>query len=145
MLTRERMDRMIDARDEGEALKILSECGYGGSEGLPAGQSMDEMMAQARSQVFGEIRGAVPDPRVADVFQMKYDYHNAKTLVKGEALGVEADRLLLGGGRYGPKELSEGFEKDSLSWGQPRFLRAVQEARRSCGRLATPSAPTWPG
>ncbi len=30
MLTRERMDRMIDARDEGEALKVLSECGYGG-------------------------------------------------------------------------------------------------------------------
>ena len=129
MLTRERMDRMIDARDEGEALKILSECGYGGSEGLPAGQSMDEMLARARSQVFGEIRGAVPDPRVADVFQMKYDYHNAKTLVKGEALGVEADRLLLGGGRYGPKELSEGFGKDSLSWVSPRFLRAVQEAR----------------
>ena len=24
MLTRERMDRMIDARDEGEALKVLS-------------------------------------------------------------------------------------------------------------------------
>ena len=129
MLTRERMDCMIDARDEGEALKILSECGYGGSEGLSAGQELDQVLAQARAQVFGEIRGAVPDPRVADVFQMKYDYHNAKTLVKGEALGVEADRLLLGGGRYGPKELSEGFGKDSLSWVSPRFLRAIQEAR----------------
>ncbi len=129
MLTRERMDRMIDARDEGEVLKVLTECGYGGTEGLSAGQNLDQVLAQARSAVFGEIRGAVPDPRVADVFQMKYDYHNAKTLVKGEAMGVKSDRLLLGGGRYDPEELSDGFQKDSLSWTSPRFQRAVQEAR----------------
>ena len=29
MLTRERMERMIDAKDSGEAAKVLSECGYG--------------------------------------------------------------------------------------------------------------------
>ena len=28
LLTRERMDRMIDARENGEAMKILTECGY---------------------------------------------------------------------------------------------------------------------
>ena len=28
LLTRERLDRMIDARDDGEARKVLSECGY---------------------------------------------------------------------------------------------------------------------
>ena len=28
LLTRERMDRMIDARDTAEAMKVLSECGY---------------------------------------------------------------------------------------------------------------------
>ena len=27
LLTRERLDRMIDARDDGEARKVLSECG----------------------------------------------------------------------------------------------------------------------
>ena len=82
MLTRERMDRMIDARDEGEALKVLSECGYGGADGV-SGQSLEGLLAQAQAETFGEIRGAIPDPRVADLFQMKYDYHNAKALVKG--------------------------------------------------------------
>ena len=28
LLTRERMDRMIEARDDGEAMKVLTECGY---------------------------------------------------------------------------------------------------------------------
>ena len=31
MLTRERMERMIDAKDSGEAAKVLSECGYAAS------------------------------------------------------------------------------------------------------------------
>ena len=129
MLTRERMDQMLEARDEGEALKILSECGYGGAEGL-SGLNLEELLAQARAAVMKEIRSAVPDPRVADVFQLKYDYHNAKTLVKEEAMGVEADRLLLYGGRYDPKDLADGFRKDALSGVSPQFQRSIQEARK---------------
>ena len=128
MLTRERMDRMIEARDEEEARKVLSECGYGSAE--DSGQSLESLLAQARGAVFAEIRGAVPDPRVADVFQMKYDYHNAKTLVKGEARRVDAARLLLPGGRYDREQLEEDFQKDApLSGVSPAFQQAVQEAR----------------
>ena len=112
MLTRERMDRMIDARDEGEALKVLSECGYGGTEGV-SGQSLEGLLTQARAETFGEIRGAIPDPRVADLFQMKYDYHNAKALVKGEAMGADARRLLSTGGRYNPELLADGYQKET--------------------------------
>ena len=48
---------------------------------------------------------------VADLFQMKYDYHNAKALVKGEAMGVDARRLLSTGGRYNPELLADGYQK----------------------------------
>ena len=34
LLTRERLDRMIDARDDAEARKVLSECGYREDLGL---------------------------------------------------------------------------------------------------------------
>ena len=128
MLTRERMDRMIDARDEGEALKVLSECGYGGTDGV-SGQSLEGLLARARAETFGEIRGAVPDPRVADLFQMKYDYHNAKALVKGEAMGADIRRLLSPGGRYDPEQMADGYQKENLSGVSPTFQRAVQEAR----------------
>ncbi len=39
LLTRERMDRMIDAADDGEARKVLAECGY------PEGGSLDQALA----------------------------------------------------------------------------------------------------
>ena len=34
LLTRERMDRMIEARDNAEAMKLLAECGYNDAAGL---------------------------------------------------------------------------------------------------------------
>ena len=38
LLTRERMDRMIEARDDAEALKVLSECRYPDAAGLDSTQ-----------------------------------------------------------------------------------------------------------
>lgn len=89
LLTRDRMDRMIDAREESEALKVLTECGYGGAEGLRA-QDVERVLATARAETFQELSTAAPDPRVVDVFRLKYDYHNAKVLVKAEAMGIDA-------------------------------------------------------
>ena len=67
LLTRERMDRMIEARDNAEAMKLLAECGYNDAAGL------DEALAQARAQVFKDMEQGAPDPRLVEVFQIKYD------------------------------------------------------------------------
>lgn len=128
MLTRERMERMIEAREDGEALKILSECGYGGSDGLQM-SGVESALAAAQAATFGEIRGAVPDTRLVDVFQLKYDYHNAKTLVKAEAMGVDPMPLLMAGGRYDPKALAEGYQKGELRGLSDRFQSALTQAR----------------
>ena len=93
LLTRERMDRMIDARDNSEAMKVLAECGYDDAAGL------DAALLQARAEVFRDMERSAPDPRLVEVFQIKYDYHNAKAILKAQAMGAEAERLLLGGGR----------------------------------------------
>ena len=45
LMTRERLERMIDARDNAEALKVLAECGYGelsGSAALGVGAELIE-------------------------------------------------------------------------------------------------------
>ena len=66
LLTRERMDRMIEARDDAEAMKSLAECGY--AEG-----PLDAVLAQARAEVFQDMEQGAPDPRLVEVFQIKYD------------------------------------------------------------------------
>ena len=120
LLTRERMDRMIEARDDGEAMKILAECGY--AEG-----PLDAVLAQARAEVFKDMEQGAPDPRLAEVFQIKYDYHNAKTILKAQAQGLDPERLLLSGGRYDPAALWDGWKREALTGTSEAFKRAMEE------------------
>ncbi|MCI8423113.1 MAG: V-type ATPase subunit [Lawsonibacter sp.] len=122
LLTRERMDRMIEARDNGEAMKVLAECGY--SEG-----PLEASLARARAEVFRDMESASPDPRLVEIFQLKYDYHNAKTILKAQATGSNPERLLLDGGRYSPQELWAGWQREALSGVSPAFRQAMEQAK----------------
>ena len=129
MLTRERMERMIDAKDSGEAAKVLSECGYGELTQLTSA-ALEELLADARRNTFRDMADSVPDRRLVEVFQLKYDYHNAKVLIKAQAMGLDEARLLSQGGRYDPQRLREDFLRDDLrDWGEV-FRQAVLD--RAC-------------
>jgi len=123
LLTRDRMNRMIEARDTGEAMKVLTECGY------PEGGSLEAVLAQARADTFRDMGKGSPEPGLVEIFQLKYDYHNAKAILKGLAMGVEPERLLLPGGRYDPKALLEGWQREELRNCTPAFAGAMLRAK----------------
>ena len=131
LLTRERMDRMIEARDDAEAMKSLAECGY--AEG-----PLDAVLAQARAEVFQDMERGAPDPRLVEVFQIKYDYHNAKTILKAQAMGSDPARLLLAGGRYNPIQLWEDWQRESLSSASEVFKKAMEEAKAALAEGGDP-------
>ena len=90
-----------------------------------------------------ELSAAAPRSPVVDVFRLKYDYHNAKVLVKAEAMGIDAGRLLLDGGRVPAPELAEGYQKEQLGGLSPAF-KARSGRPGDPGRLPTTrSCPTW--
>ncbi len=137
LLTTERMERMIDARDAAEAAKVLTECGY--PELTPVTPAaLEDLLARAQADVFADLGSAVRDPALLDVFRCKYDYHNAKVLVKAGALGTEQDRLLLGGGRYAPAELAEDYRREDLSACSDIFRGGVARAREALGSTGDP-------
>ena len=137
MLTRERMERMIDAKDDADALKVLEECGYGDLTAAGA-QGLESILAQARCAVFQDIGSAAPDKNLVEVFQLKYDYHNAKVLLKSQAVNADPERLLLAGGRYAPAALLEGWNQDDLRFCSELFRAAVAQAKDT---LATTGDP----
>lgn len=128
LLNRERMERMLEARSDDDALKVLSECGYG-ELGALSYRALDALTARARMELYQELKGAAPDPRLVEVFQMKYDYHNAKVLIKAQAVGAQAEPLLMEGGRWSAAALREAFQKDDLRDFPPVFQQALQQAQ----------------
>lgn len=137
LLTAERMERMIDAKDPADAAKVLAECGYPDmAEVTPS--ALEDMLADAQGALFEDLGKAVNDPPLLDVFRCKYDYHNAKTLVKAEALHMDQERLLLRGGRYAPAALAEDFRREDLRNYAPVFREAISHAREVLGSSGDP-------
>lgn len=131
LLTRERLDRMIDARDIAEASKVLSECGYG-ELAEPTGDALEELLTRAQANLAHDLSSYPQAAAVLPVFQCANDYHNAKVLVKGEALGWDEARqahLLMPGGRWAPEKLLEDFQKGGMEGYTDPFRLALGRAR----------------
>ena len=54
LLTRERLDRMIEAKELGEAVKVLTQCGYSEPESLTQA-GLEAMLAQERQRTFQDL------------------------------------------------------------------------------------------
>lgn len=129
LLTKGRRDRMIDARTDDEALKLLTECGYAEPEDMSA-PAVNRVLTQARVELMEDLSSALPDPALLDVFRIKYDYHNAKALLKAEAIGEDGRRLLMPGGRWDPQLLADEFHQGGMADFSETFRAAVREANR---------------
>lgn len=130
LLGRERQERMLEAREDAEVVRVLTECGYPEPRSL-APEALEECLAAGQEEVVNSLRRAMPEKQrhVFPVFQIKHDYHNAKALIKAQAMDVGAQRLLTSGGRYDPKTLAENFRKGELGDYSPTFAQAVTAAR----------------
>lgn len=130
LLTRERMERMLESRSDEDAAKVLAECGYGELSSLTAA-GLEELLGRARSDLYRDLKNAVPDRRLVEVFQLKYDYHNAKVLLKAEAMGQDGERLLMEGGRWSAGTVRDAFRRDSLRDFTDLYRQAVERAREN--------------
>lgn len=137
LLNRERRERMLEAASDADAVRVLVECGYPELSVIDV-DGVNHMLAVMRNRVFGDLYAIVPDPRMLDVFKIKYDYHNAKALLKAEAMGVDAQRLLVNVGRYSPELLTERLRERSDVGLSEYLAGAVTEAREL---LATTKDP----
>lgn len=127
LLTKSRRERMIDAAGDEEVAKLLTECGYTEPEELTA-ECVNATLTRARTELFRELKKEVPVPALIEVFQVKYDYHNAKALIKSDAIGEDARHLLMEGGRYDPQTLANQFHKGELKDCSEVFRGALEQA-----------------
>ena len=137
LLNRERMDRMLEARSNEDALEVLLECDYGE---VPAAnvQAIDKAIDVQRTKMMEDLAAFAPDRDVVDSFKVRYDYHNVKVLLKSEAMGVDAERLLLDTGRVSVKVLENKVRSNDPTGLPPILATAVAEARDVLGSTGDP-------
>ena len=137
MLTRDKAERMLEAPSFDEAAKLLTDCGYKDMSGMNA-KEVDKTLNERRSAEFAELARMAPNALLVDVFRMKYDYHNAKTIIKSEAEGIERPDLMSDSGRLSPQTLTEAFREEKYL-GIPTLLAdAMLSAKNTLARSGNP-------
>ena len=137
LLNTEKSIRMLEAQSFEDAAKQLTDCGYDDMSQMKAVE-IESCLNEHRNAVFAEIARMCPQKELVDVFRMKYDYHNAKTVIKSEAMGLDARRLLSNSGRTDGEKLLALYN-DGQYRDMPGKLRgAVEEAKNILARTNNP-------
>ena len=137
LLSFERAERMLDVASFDECAKLLTDCGYADMSAMSA-KEIEAYLSTHRDEVFAELEKLAPDKAVVDVFKLKYDYHNAKAVIKAEAVGQDAERLLSRSGRVSPEVLTRCYFDEKLSELPMVLGGAIEEAKGVLARTANP-------
>lgn len=128
LLTKNRMERVLEAPTDAEVEKLLQECGYEHLD-LSTPERMDASLLAARRAMMEDLASQLPDRRFLELFQLKYDYHNLKALLKARLAGVDAQKILMDLGRVSPETLTAALES-----GEPDVLPPVLAAAAAEGK-----------
>jgi Archaeal/vacuolar-type H+-ATPase subunit C len=137
LLDREKLNKLVDAADFSEAAKILTDCGYPELNSM-TDAGLEQVFSDRREALFAEVENLSPEPAIVTAFRLKYDYHNAKVLVKAEGAGVDGQHILSASGRVAPEKLIKAYTEDNWRDVPQAFAAAVREAKSTLARTANP-------
>jgi V/A-type H+-transporting ATPase subunit C len=101
-------------------------------------KQIETALSDRRAAVFHELETLVPNTAALDLFRLKYDYHNAKVLVKSEAMHRNDASLLSSSGRVATETVQKRFQEDRLRDLPGELGSAAEEARNLLARSANP-------
>ena len=137
MLSAERLERMIAASSEDEAVKVLEECGYGDLTGMTMSER-SEALEKRLAEVFDELEHMVPEPELVQMFRLKYDFHNIKTVIKSHGAGVSGGEILSKRGSIPAEVVEEAFVSDDYTEIPSDLAEPMQEAAGILARTSNP-------
>ena len=137
MLSREKAERMLDAPSFEECAKLLTDCGYEDMSQMKA-KEIEQALSDRRAAIYSELAFLAPDAALVDVFRIKYDYHNAKVILKSEAMGTDESALMSDSGRVAPAVMRTAYQEDRCHDLPGRLGGAMEEAKSILARTANP-------
>lgn len=137
LLSRSKAERMLDASGFEECARILTDSGYPDMSRMNAGE-IDAALSARRADIFDELAKLSPDKRIVNIFRLKYDYHNAKTIIKAEAMSQSAERVMSRSGSIDSRQLLSLYNEDRCRELPGNLRYAMPEAKSVLARTGNP-------
>jgi len=114
LLDKAKIERMVDAKDAEEVIKVLYETDYAGSiSEMKSVEDYETVLSKELTKTYELLKEISPTPELTNIFLYKYDVHNLKVLLKSSYLGQENEGLLRDAGTIPLQKLREMVkEKD---------------------------------
>jgi len=130
LLSRGRLERLFEIKDYSDAVKMMIEAGYGNEQADSRKSSADnfeEILSTELVKTYDMIGEMVPDPLIVDMFRKRYDYLNAKLILKAEALKMNVSGSLSKLGSLEPAKLLNLISGRKLADLPENLRKAIEE------------------
>jgi len=128
LLSRARLERMVDAKDMDEVFKILGETEYQQHLSSAArAEDYENILSGELRRVYALMDELTGEKVISQLLSLKYDYHNLKVIIKEKVLGRSLSHLYV---PYGTADLSRirtAVAQDDYSDVSQRFGEALKD------------------
>ena len=131
LLSRAIIERMVDAKDIEEVIKILGETEYADSiGGLTRVEEYEKILSSELKRVYQLMYEITKEDMVVDLLTLKYDYHNLKVLVKESALQKDLGDLYISVGKTDFEKIKADYLSNNLRDMDSRFSEALDSVAK---------------
>ncbi len=131
LLTKNKLDRMIEAITPEEVMKQLSETEYSQNMfDIQQPQEYEKILKRETERVFNLVRELSNDKEIVDILSLKYDYHNLKVLLKGRLANKDFSTLLMDAGTQKIEKLKLKFDIKNYNDLPEEISKAINEVEK---------------
>ena len=128
LLSRARTERMVDARDIEEVLRILNETEYINiTSGINRPEEYEKILSTELKRVYKLTYELAKDSVVVDLLALKYDYHNLKVLVKEKFLEKNLEEMYIPISSMNFDKIKLDYKAGNLKDMDPRIKEALEK------------------
>lgn len=115
LLSQDKFVRLAECNSLVEALKVLQESGYGNGVTVTNPNDYEQVLRAELDATMVTLKELCYDKRTLRYLLCKYDYLNAKTLMKGKYLREDFTAYCFEEAHYSPVEMQQAFVNDNYS------------------------------
>lgn len=110
MLSQSDYDTLLQMESVDRLLDYLAKTVYVVDDSVKQTREFEPILQQRLEKVYKDLLEATPDPRVIEIFSLRYTYHNLKLLIKQKYVDRDLSNLLIPIGSYSIEQLKQVVE-----------------------------------
>lgn len=139
LLSRSKIERMIEAKDIEEVFRALNETEYSNvASGISRGEDYENILSNELIRIYDQMRDISNHPVIVDLMAIKYDYHNLKVMYKEKVLQKDLSDLYIPIGTMEFDKVKSSFSEGNLKNVDEDFREAIEAVQKDFEETSDP-------